>query len=112
MDADILKMVKTKVEKKIKNIQWDIDNLEELTQPIAPENSIGRITRMDAVNTKSLNEATLRQSRLKLGQLEHALHRIEINDTTFGQCSTCSESIPLPRLLLMPESDKCVNCAK
>ncbi|MCP4122241.1 MAG: hypothetical protein GY751_10850 [Bacteroidetes bacterium] len=112
MDADILTLVKAKVEKKIKNIKWDINHLEEQTKPIPPENSIGRVTRMDAINTKSVNEATLRQSKLKLGRLEHALHRIEIGDATFGQCTTCSKSIPLPRLLLMPESDKCVNCAQ
>ena len=112
MEAHELEKVKTKVEKKLKGIKSDIVYLEELTQPIAPENSIGRITRMDAINTKSVNEATLRQARITLGQLEHASHRIEITDNTFGLCTKCHEAIPLPRLLLMPESDKCVNCAQ
>jgi len=112
MELEILEKVKQKVLRKIKNIKWDISHLEEQTRPIAPENSIGRVTRMDAINTKSVNEATLRQTRIKLGQLEHALHRIEIQDPNFGQCTKCSETIPLPRLLLLPESDKCVNCAQ
>ena len=112
MESEILNKIKIKVEKKIRDIKWDIDRLVELTRPIAPENAIGRVTRMDAINSKSVNEATLRQAKIKLGQLEHALHRIESNDTAFGTCSKCGEAIPLPRLLLMPESDKCVNCAQ
>ena len=86
--------------------------MEEVTQPIVPENSLGRITRMDAINTKSLNEATLRQSKIKLGQLEYTLKRIESKDPKFGYCSNCEDPIPLPRIMLMPESDKCIKCAR
>ena len=32
----------------------------ELCKPIAPENSIGRVSRMDAINNKSVVEAALR----------------------------------------------------
>ncbi|MCB0501895.1 MAG: hypothetical protein KDD32_04390 [Bacteroidetes bacterium] len=104
--------VKLNILKKIKRTKADISYLNELTQPIAPENSLGRLTRMDAINNKSVNEATLRQAKSKLGQLEYALQRIEQKDKTFGQCSNCQDTIPLPRILLMPESDKCVKCAK
>lgn len=37
-------------------------NYRELTKPIAPENAIGRISRMDAINNKSVNEAALKKS--------------------------------------------------
>ncbi|MEM9024436.1 MAG: hypothetical protein AAGB22_11875, partial [Bacteroidota bacterium] len=30
----------------------EIRTLEELTQPIAPENAIGRVSRMDAINNR------------------------------------------------------------
>ncbi len=112
MTSEELAKVKAKIEKKIKRIKEDIEHLIEQTQPIAPENSLGRITRMDAINSKSVNEATLRQSKITLAKLEHALQRIEHNDSTFGQCSKCEDIIPLPRLMLMPESDKCVKCAR
>lgn len=112
LTAEELENVKLKIQKKIKKTQGDISYLTEQTQPIAPENSLGRITRMDAINSKSVNEATLRQSKIKLGQLEYALQRIEQKDSTFGLCSNCQDPIPLPRILLMPESDRCVKCAK
>ena len=32
----------------------DIKGLKEATKPISPENSIGRVSRMDAINNKSV----------------------------------------------------------
>jgi DnaK suppressor protein len=112
MKEEELEQLKVKIGKKIKRVKADIEHLVELTQPIAPENALGRVTRMDAINNKSVNEAALRQAKLTLGKLEYSLQRIENNDPAFGQCSQCGEPIPMPRLLLMPESDKCVNCAR
>ena len=34
--------------------------------PIAPENAIGRVSRMDAINNKSVNEAALKKAEIKL----------------------------------------------
>ena len=79
------------------------------TEPISPENSLGRITRMDAINNKSVAEAALRTSKRKLGKLKQSL--AQIDDPGFGKCSTCSAAIPVQRLMFMPESTYCVNCA-
>ncbi len=86
-----------------------IVELEEATQPIAPENSIGRISRMDAINNKSVAEAALRTSRHKLEKLNFALSKIDSAD--FGTCSRCKQPIPPARLMYLPESTRCVNCA-
>ena len=89
----------------------DISELEEMTKPIAPENAIGRISRMDAINNKSVNEASLRNAQAKLSQLEDALYRLD-NDGNFGNCRKCGNKIQEGRLLLMPESPLCVPCAR
>jgi DnaK suppressor protein len=39
-----------------------VKEYEELTKPIAPDVAIGRISRMDAINNKSVTEAALRQA--------------------------------------------------
>ena len=96
----------------IEKARTKVARYESLTQPIAPDNAIGRVSRMDAINNKSVNEATLRQARATLAQLEHALQRLVNKDPEFGTCSRCGAGIPFPRLMLMPESDKCVNCAQ
>lgn len=87
----------------------EIDELKELTKPIAPENAIGRVSRMDAINNKSINEAALRKSEEKLRKLDIALDKVD--EDYFGLCGRCGNEIPAGRLMLMPESAFCVNCA-
>jgi len=103
------KKLKVKIVKDIDELMVNISNLEELTKPIGPENSIGRVSRMDAINNKSVNEAALRQAKLKLNKLELALKKVDRPD--YGLCSSCKGNIPLPRLMYMPESSHCVDCA-
>ena len=91
-------------------ITGNIDALKDLTKPIPPDDSIGRLTRMEAINSKSINEAALSAAKLKLGKLESALKRID-TDPDFGLCLQCEEPIPVARLLLMPEATQCVKCA-
>ena len=47
-----------KIEEEIKKVESQIIDYRELTKPISPENAIGRVSRMDAINNKSKNEAT------------------------------------------------------
>lgn len=101
--------LKEKIEQKINRLHEDIADLEELTQPIAPENAIGRVSRMDAINNKAVNEQALRQARAKLSKLEQALAHID--QPSFGKCSRCGQQIPMARILFKPESTRCVNCA-
>lgn len=88
----------------------EIKELIELTQPIKPENSLGRISRMDAINNKSVAEAALRNKRKKIAQMKLALSNID--NEGFGSCENCKKPIQSARLIYMPESTKCVNCAR
>lgn len=87
-----------------------IKDYQEMTKPVAPDVAIGRISRMDAINNKSVTEAVLRQSEEKLMNLQRVLSRIDEKD--FGMCLKCHKQIPYGRILIRPESLYCVNCAK
>jgi len=82
----------------------------ELSKPIAPENAIGRVSRMDAINNKSVNESALKKAELKLKNLKVAITKIE--DSDFGICIRCKKPIPIGRILLLPQAISCVNCAR
>lgn len=97
------------ITKQIATLERKIKSLKELTSAIAPDDAIGRVSRMDAINNKSVNDAALRQSEQKLGKLRDALKRL--NDSDFGICVTCKGAIQTGRLVLMPESNKCIKCA-
>ncbi|MBK3518977.1 TraR/DksA family transcriptional regulator [Carboxylicivirga marina] len=102
--------IKELIDKQIATVQRKVKSLKELTQAIAPDDAIGRVSRMDAINNKSVNEAALRQAEAKLQKLHEALERI--NDADFGICIKCKGAIQPGRLVLMPESRKCMKCAR
>ena len=95
---------------KISKTELLVKEYQELTRPIAPDVAIGRISRMDAINNKSITEAALRQAEEKLRNLQRVLSKID--DEDFGACLKCHKPIPLGRILIRPESLYCVNCAK
>lgn len=103
------KELKEKIELTLSILGQDIEDLKELVKPIAPENAIGRISRMDAINNKSINEAALRKASIRFVDLKDALEKI--NDEDFGICANCNEIIPIGRLLLRPQSKACVKCS-
>jgi len=87
-----------------------IGDLKELTQPIEPDCAIGRVSRMDAINNKSVNDAALRGAEQKLKKIEETFKRVE--DPMFGVCRKCGAKIPMGRLIIMPESTTCVKCTR
>ena len=95
---------------KIAGLNENIKSFELLTKPIPPDSAIGRLTRMEAINSKSINEAALNKSKRLLSKLEHAL--IMIDDPDFGLCRECEEPIPYARLMAIPETELCVQCAE
>ncbi len=101
--------LKEKIIAKIVQTKKEIIELNELTKPISPENSIGRISRMDAINNKSVAEAALRSSKEKLNKLNFALTKVDADD--FGVCIYCKNAIQPARLMYLPESTRCVRCA-
>lgn len=109
MTSKELNEIKKIITEEVKKTESSIDHYKELTKPIAPENAIGRISRMDAINNKSVNDAALKKAELKLKNLKIALNNL--NDSNFGKCANCSQNIPIGRILLMPQSRFCVNCA-
>ena len=90
-------------------IEDEIKTLEDKTQPISPENSLGRVSRMDAINNKGVAEFSLREARRRLNAVNAWLSKYETD--AFGKCARCQNEIPFKRLLFMPHSLKCMHCA-
>lgn len=87
-----------------------VEQYETLAQPIAPDDSIGRVSRMDAINNKGVMDAALRKARERLEGLKRNLEKLGTKD--FGVCVKCANKIPTERILLAPQSSFCVNCAR
>ncbi len=109
MNSEEKATIKNKIIETIAETKISIESYKELTKPIAPENAIGRISRMDAINNKSVNDAALKKAQQKFKNLQIALGNID--DPDFGICARCKNKIPTGRILLVPQSRFCVNCA-
>lgn len=97
------------IHQQIESTKSEIEDLIELTKPISLDNSIGRLSRMDAINNKTINEKALRDKKKTLSKLERAVERHA--DGKLGKCLKCGEEIPFGRLKIMPYTTRCVKCA-
>lgn len=74
------------------------------------QTSVGRVSRIDAMQAQQMALASERQRREELVRIEAALTRIA--DGTFGQCRVCGEYIAIKRLEFDPSVATCIECAR
>ncbi len=110
MNKEDKQEVKKRILDELQKTEASIKDYKESTKPISPENAIGRVSRMDAINNKSVVEAALRKAEEKRNKLQLVLDKVEDDD--FGLCMRCGKEIPIGRILLMPQSRNCVGCAQ
>ncbi len=93
----------------LSSIDGELTNLEEMTRPISPENAIGRVSRMDAIGNKMINEQALTSAQNRKMNLEMVLSQSDSSE--FGLCMMCMAPIPIERFIAIPETSLCTRCA-
>ena len=109
MTADNQQVFKAQLEALEAEIKAHLATSDPSRQSIAPDNAIGRLTRMEAIQAQHITAAGRRQMKVRLQQIKRALGQIE--QGTYGQCVRCGEPIPRGRLEIVPETALCVSCA-
>ncbi len=74
------------------------------------QQSVGRLSRMDAMQQQAIAEETNRRRTLELRKIEAALVRLDQDE--YGYCVKCGEEIAPKRLDLDPTAALCAECAK
>jgi DnaK suppressor protein len=87
-----------------------IEELKEFTAPVEPDSAIGRISRMDAINNKSIVEASMHNLQSRLDQLQKISQVVYEND--YGICIKCHKPIQFERLKIRPEIRLCAGCLR
>lgn len=72
------------------------------------QSSVGRLSRIDNLQTQGLTRGLQEREVAKLGQINEALKRLE--DGTYGKCVVCESPIAFERLLIFPEAPNCADC--
>lgn len=84
---------------------------EGARRPVAlDQQSVGRLSRMDALQEQAMQLATERRRQGALLRIDAALARIA--DGEYGYCASCGHEIAARRLEQDPAVAACVNCAR
>lgn len=111
MSNDRQTSLKDRIVNELETLRVSVAEREKDVAPVEPDVSIGRLSRLDTMLNQGISESTLSQARVRILKLEAALRRLE-NDEDFGYCMECGAAIPTPRLLALPETEFCVDCAE
>ncbi|MHA1165298.1 MAG: TraR/DksA family transcriptional regulator [Alphaproteobacteria bacterium] len=71
--------------------------------------SVGRLSRMDAMQQQAMAQATERQRAVEISRIENALKRLDEDE--YGFCAQCGEDISEKRLEIDPAATHCIKCA-
>jgi len=100
--------IKDKITTDVNFLKREITALEEKTKPIAPDCSLGRLTRQEMIQEQQVNEHALHEAEIRVNKLKYALQKVDKEG--YGICAECEEEIIFGRLMLLPESTHCVAC--
>lgn len=73
------------------------------------QQSVGRVSRMDAMQVHAMAEATHERRQVELKRIVAALKRMDDGD--YGYCLSCDGKIAAKRLELDPAVPICIKCA-
>lgn len=100
--------------KRLDDKKNDLASMSALSQEArAPvtldQQSVGRLSRMDAMQQQAMAEAQERARKRDLVRIEMAERRLAEGE--YGWCADCGDVIPDKRLAIDPMAEKCVRCA-
>ncbi len=73
------------------------------------QTSVGRLSRMDALQAQAMSIETKRRRSIMLQRIDSALKRMDQGE--FGLCLRCEEEIDPKRLEFDPTALMCIDCA-
>ena len=98
-----------KIQEEMEELRALSDGSREGRAPVElDQQSVGRLSRMDAMQQQSMDLAKEERRAQRLAVLAAALKRMAEDE--FGYCLRCGEDIPPARLDVDPTVTLCVDC--
>jgi DnaK suppressor protein len=111
MNFEERERVRVSISQRIAELRIVVESDSKGTDQIELDQTrVGRLARMDAVQHHAIAQAQGDRASKQLKLLELLLSKVD--DEDFGECHYCGEDIPVGRLLIRPESLRCVACAE
>ena len=87
----------------------DSSNVDARDTVELQQDSVGRLSRMDALQQQAMAQAQERRRKAERARIEAALARLDQGE--WGYCVTCGEEIAEKRLAHDPGVARCLGCA-
>jgi DnaK suppressor protein len=110
MDATTLERFKKQLEAMEAELTAAVEGKADSTAPVTLDTSIGRLSRMDAIQSQQMALGLKARQQQSLVRVRNALKAVA--DGTYGLCRRCKEPIALERLEARPDAGFCVKCAE
>ena len=109
MDVDRLAYFRKRLEELEREIREDMDANPEDSGVVELDSSIGRLSRMDALQNQQMALELKRRQENQLLRIENAFKRLA--NGQYGLCGKCKKPIEEDRLEGFPDTITCVRCA-
>jgi DnaK suppressor protein len=110
MDASELAALRASLVARLEALRVTSETTAENRRPVElDQTSVGRLSRMDAMQVQAMALATERRRHDEARRVEAAISRIDEGE--YGYCVSCDEEIPAKRLAVDPIIPTCIRCA-
>lgn len=110
LSSEQLADLRSELERALSRLERSMKTTRRSALPVKlDQTSVGRLSRMDAIQNQSLTQGLQEREQRKAAMLIEALERLEAG--TYGLCTGCGEGIRFERLLVFPEAFTCSRCA-
>jgi DnaK suppressor protein len=110
MDDLPIQQLKAALERQLEELAQTEETAREGSKTVVlDQSSVGRLSRMDALQSQAMSVETNRRRAEQLKRIRVALRKIEEED--YGYCDDCSNPIDPRRLLIDPAARYCIACA-
>lgn len=110
MDQTTLDKFKQQLEALEAELKAAVDGKADATAPVTLDTSIGRLSRMDAIQSQQMALGLKARQQQQLLRVQNALKSVA--NGTYGQCRRCKGPIAIERLEAQPDAGFCVGCAE
>ncbi|MEZ4381066.1 MAG: TraR/DksA C4-type zinc finger protein [Nannocystaceae bacterium] len=91
------------------DLEGQLVDVDDAARPVELDQaSVGRLSRMDAMQQQAMARAGQRSLQLRLSRCVSALAAVDRGE--YGLCRVCDEPIGYRRLAAYPEAALCIDC--
>jgi DnaK suppressor protein len=110
MDAATQETFRAVIQSRLDAIESELAATAESSEPVSPDVSIGRLSRLDSMQMQQMALAGRRRLEEERARLREA--KIRIDSGKFGTCLLCGGEIATERLEIQPDATACMPCLK